>query len=73
MGYLKGKTKIKKTPHTRGEIYPLPITILKRYKIITLAGDIVFINGIRFINTISRHVKFMTEEHIANAEASTLQ
>ena len=33
----------------------------------------MFINGIRFINAISRHVNFMTEEHIANAEASTLQ
>ena len=33
----------------------------------------MFINGIRFINKISRHVKFMTAEHIANAEASTLQ
>ena len=31
----------------------------------------MFIKGIRFINTISRHVKFMTAEHINNAEAST--
>ena len=33
----------------------------------------MFINGIRFINTISRHVKFMKAEHIANAVASTLK
>ena len=33
----------------------------------------MFINGIRFINTVSRHVKFVTAEHIANAEVSTLQ
>ena len=33
----------------------------------------MFINSIRFINTISIHVKFITAEHIANAEASTLQ
>ena len=33
----------------------------------------MFINGIRFINTNSRHIKVMTEEHIANDEASTLQ
>ena len=33
----------------------------------------MFINGVRFINTISRHVKFMMAEHIANVEASTLQ
>ena len=63
----------KKTPQIRGEILPLPITILERYKSVTLEGDIMFINDIRFINTISRHVKFMTAEHIANAEVSTLQ
>ena len=39
----------------------------------TLAGYIMFINVIRFINTISIHIKFMMAEHIANAEVSTLQ
>ena len=33
----------------------------------------MFINGIRFINIISIHIKFRTAEHIDNAEASTLQ
>ena len=33
----------------------------------------MFINGIRFIKFFSRHVKFMTAEHIANYKASTLQ
>ena len=70
---LKRKDPKTKTPHIRGEILPLPTTILERYKNTTLAGDIMFINVIRFINTISRHVNFMTAEHIANAEASTLQ
>ena len=60
-------------PHIRGGILPLPTTTLERYKSVTLAGDIMFINGIRFINTISIHVNFMTSEHIPNAEASTLQ
>ena len=62
-----------KTTHTREEILPILIIILDRYKEITLSGDIMFINGIHFINTISRHVKVITAEHIANAEASTLQ
>ena len=33
----------------------------------------MFMNGTRFINTISRHVIFMMAEHIANDKASTLQ
>ena len=73
LGCLKGETPRQKTPHIRGWILPLPTNILERYKSVTLAVDIMFINGIRFINPISRHVKFMTVEHIANAEALTLQ
>ena len=73
LGCLKGKTPRQKMPHTRGKFPPLPITILERYKNVALAGYIMFINSIRFINTISIHVKFITAEHIANAEASTLQ
>ena len=60
LGCLKGKTPRQKTPHIRGGILPLPTTILERYKNVTLAGDIMFIYGIGFINTISRHVNFMT-------------
>ena len=63
----------RKMSHIRGEMFPFPIAILERYKNLTLAGDIMFINGICFINTISIHVKFMTAEYIANKEASTLQ
>ena len=73
IGCLKEKTPRQKIPHIRGSILPIPINILERYKDITLAGGILFINGIFFINTISRHLKFMVAGYIANAEAKTLQ
>ena len=73
LGCLKGNTPRQKMPHIRREILTLPITILERYKNVTLSRDIMFIFGIRFINTISRHIKFMTVEHISNAESSALQ
>ena len=73
LGCLKGKNPRQKTPHIRGGNLPLPITILERYKSVTLTGHIMFINCIRFVNTILRHVKFVTAEHIGNAKASTLQ
>ena len=72
LGCLKVKTQDKKW-HTSEGYFPLPITILESYKNVTLAGDIMFINDICFINTISRHIKVATAEHIVNAEASTLQ
>ena len=73
LGCLKGKTPGQKTTHIRGEILPLPTTILEQYKSIKLAGNIMFINGIHFINTISRHVNLITAKHTANAETSNLQ
>ena len=71
--FLKGETPRQKMPHIRGSILPILITILERYKEITLEGYILFINEIFFINIISRHLKFMVAEYIANAEATTIQ
>ena len=69
----KRKDPKTKTSHIGGSILLIPITILERYKEATLLGRIMFINGIRFINTILRYLKFMTVEHIANAESATQQ
>ena len=62
-----------KTPQIRGAILSIQISILERNKEITLAGYIMFINRTRFINTISRHLKFMTAEHIVNTYSTTLK
>ena len=72
LGYLKGNTPRQKNATHQSGNFPIPITILERYKEMTLAGDIMFINRICFINTISRHLKFMTVEHIANTDVTTL-
>ena len=37
LGCLKGNTPRKKMPHIRGGGFPLPITIIERYKIVTMA------------------------------------
>ena len=70
---LKVKTPRQKMPHIRGVILTIPITILHRYKEVKIYGYIMFINGIHFIINISRHLKFMTSEHIDKAEAKKLQ
>ena len=51
----------------------IPITLLQRYHDITLPGYVMYVNGINFINTIYRHIKFMTADNISNTEDSTLQ
>ena len=72
-GCIKVNAPRQKTPHIRGLVLPIPITILERYKEVALLGGIMFVNGIRFINTISINLKFMMAEHILNAEATTQQ
>ena len=63
--FLAGKTPRKSTPHSREKIIPIPATILQCYRNVTLEGYVMYVNGIHFINIISRHIKFMTDKHIA--------
>ena len=70
---LKGKTVRRTEPHVReGEVQSMPPEIMTKYKNVTLGGDIMFVNKIRFFVTISRHIQFGTVEMISDAKAATL-
>ena len=58
--------------HLRSYVTKIPITILERYKLVTLTGDIMFVNGIRFMITKSRHIKFTTIQFIPSAKENNL-
>jgi hypothetical protein len=45
---------------------------MSRYRNITIAGDIMFVNTISFFMTISCHIKFGTTEMITSQSAKTL-
>ena len=71
-GCLTGKT-VKRTGiavHTN--LTNLPFEILERYRSVTLSGDILWINGIRFFLTQSRHIRFITSQAVRSATASSL-
>jgi len=61
IGMLKGKTNRKKTI-TVSIIKPIPIS--EQYKDITFAIDIMYINSIPFLTTISRNIKFDSAQAI---------
>ena len=48
------------------KITSVPQTILDQYKDITILCDLMHINGIGFLNTISRHIMFATGSMIKN-------
>ena len=63
---LKGKTTNQKVDHVVA-----PITrILKEYKNITLCIDVMFINGIKFILTVSRNIDFVTAQYMPSKKYS---
>ena len=73
LGCLDGKTPQLKNPHIRVKLVTIPMKILQRCRNATLVGDIMYVNKIRFINTVSHHIQFMTVEHIANTYFKTLK
>jgi hypothetical protein len=71
--HLKGKTTRKGGKHVSFNVPTLPHMISDKYKLVTLSGDIFYVNGVRFLSTISRHIQFRTAEHIKDAKLETLE
>ena len=59
--HLKVKTVRRKIQHVEPvNITSVPQTILDKYKEVTICCDLMHINGIGFLNIISRHIMFAT-------------
>ena len=69
---LKGKKTRTRSSHVHLPKINVHTMILSRYKIVTVAGDVMFINGLRFFVSKSRNIKFTTGEYIKNAKEDTL-
>jgi hypothetical protein len=72
VGSLKGKTVHKASPPVKPEYANIPATIMSRYKKVTVAGDIMFVNKLPFFVTISRHIRFPTSEFLTNKKSDTM-
>ena len=51
---------------------PIPSGIVEQYHDVILAVDILYINKLPFIATISRYIRFGTVEFVHNQKATTL-
>jgi len=72
LGSLKGKTARTPPKHVFDNIDPVSRDILEKYRNVTLCIDIMFVNKIPFIITISRYIKFITVEVLKNRQTKTL-
>ena len=72
LGSLKGKTVRRPTDHVKSGIEPVPREILALYKHVEIGVDIMFVNKIPFLLTISRGLKFGTVDVLSNRQVSTV-
>jgi hypothetical protein len=65
VGSLKGKTAHFAEPHV-SNLLPIPCNILSLYRVVTLCIDIMYVNKIAFLITISRQITFAMIKLLAN-------
>jgi len=72
IGSLQGKTVRKKSKRIITTIHELPTEIIKRHGNVTIEADVMYVNGIPFVVTMSRHIHFCTAELIKNEKSATI-
>jgi hypothetical protein len=72
VGSLKGKTVHRAPERVRGNLNNLPPVLMSRYRDVTLGGNIMFVNKIPFLMTISQNIRFGTSESLANQTSKTI-
>jgi hypothetical protein len=72
LGSMKGKTTHRKLERVPGSTTHLPKEILQQYQSITLCINIMFINKIPFLLSISRNIKFITGTALNNRKEKSI-
>jgi len=72
LGWLKGKTVRRNNDHVPSLVANVPYDIIKLYKDVSLSFDIMFVNKIAFVVTVSQHIRFGTTERIGSRQADVV-
>jgi hypothetical protein len=72
LGSLKGKTVYSQPDGVRTQSYTIPLGIMAKYRNITLSADLMKVNGIPFLMTISRQIKFGSAGKLDTLENKTI-
>ncbi|KAL7487947.1 hypothetical protein ACHAW6_013525 [Cyclotella cf. meneghiniana] len=72
LGSLKGKTVRRQPAAVRTEVYNVPLQVMQQYRNVTLSADIMKVNTIPFLMTISRHIRFGSAGKLDNMKNSTI-
>lgn len=72
IGSLKGKTVRTNPGKVRPSLQSIPAEIMSQCKELTLCADIMFVNKIPFLVTLSRRIKFSTAEVLTSRSAKNI-
>jgi len=72
IGSLQGKTTCKKSSNIVTTMHELPTKIIERHRNFTLETDIMYVNKIPFVITISQSIHFCTTELIKDEKSATI-
>ncbi len=69
---VRGKIVQQMPEHVVGDYVSVPRLIVEQNKTVTLAVEVFFLDGIAFLITVLRQIKFITVEHVAILTAESL-
>ena len=69
---IRGKTTWTPPEHVTTDYVQIPRDFIKLHKYVALVADVMFVNNIPFLITMSRKIKFITVEHIPTRTAKQL-
>ena len=69
---VRGKTVRWAPAPVVGDYVAVPRGVIDKNKSVTVAADVFFVDGIAFLLTVSRNIKFITAEHVATRTAKSL-
>lgn len=72
VGSLKGKTVRRRESHVNLTVRPISEDIMNRHKEVVICFDVMYVNSIAFLVSISRAIKFRTAEALQNRRSETL-
>ena len=61
---LKGKTVLQQPKHVQAEYIEVPDSLRERIGSQTVEAEVIFVNGIRFVFSVSREINFTTVEYV---------
>ena len=69
---LRGKTVRRRPDHVAVDYVDLPLSLLDRHRDVTLTADLMFVNGLPFLITLSRAINLVTIEFASSRTAANL-